>query len=325
MMNAMEPEGVQLVAEKKSEPRRRTRLFHSVPGDIEIFRYLSEYRLLCRDHLSALTGRDPKRLHRRILKLLESGHLKRIKLPLAPHIYFLGPDAIPVLLNHGILNERDVKRRREHELGPDFLQHEMLISSIHIALDLAGRASHVKLSNWQQGKEELTDAITDMHGRRTLCPDAFFILEDTMRPAGENRRGFLLEADRSSMSRAGQMTEKYARYRDYIAASLHQKKYGIQSVRVVTVTETRARAESLCALVAETLPRDFQKFFRFGTLGDFSLDEPAAILGAAFIHPHDFRGGKRYELMPAPAVRVRVSSQAADGAKDATDRRASRS
>src|ERR1035441_659699 len=174
MMNAMEPNGVQLVAEKQSEPRRRTRLFQPVRGDVEIFRYLSEYRLLCRDHLSALTGRDPKRLHRRIVKLLESGHLKRIKLPLAPHIYFLGPEAIPVLLHNGILDERDVKRGREHELKDSyFIHHELMITTVHIVAELASRTGAIKLVNWRQGKDDLTDTIDDSHGRRTLCPDAF--------------------------------------------------------------------------------------------------------------------------------------------------------
>jgi hypothetical protein len=102
------------------------------------------------------------------------------------------------------------------------------------------------------------------------------------------------------MSRVGRMTEKYARYRDYIGHNRHEPKYSIQSVRVVTVTETRARAESLCSLVAETVPRNFQRYFRFGTLEDFSLENFSGMLDAVFMHPHDHGKGARHALMPPP-------------------------
>src|ERR1035441_8207180 len=151
---------------------RRHRRFQAVLGDVEIFKHLSDYRLLQRDHLSALTGRDPKRLHRRIVKLLDHGYLKRIPLPLTrhSHVYYLGPAAIPALLAHGILDERHAENRsREHELkSVDYLDHELMITTVHIMLELAGRSSHVKLREWRQGKEELTDSTN----RHPGCPDA---------------------------------------------------------------------------------------------------------------------------------------------------------
>lgn len=305
----MEP---QRVAEEKT-PLRRARPFRPVPGDVEIFRHLFAYRLLQRDQLAALTGRDPKRVHRRIGKLLAHSYVKRIE-ELPHHIYYLGTSAIPILLNRGLIDERDVKRSREHELkDTNFLEHELMISTIHIALELATRTSPIHLVRWRQGKEELTDVITNGRGTRKLIPDAFFVLEDTGHPDPAGRipqRGFFLEADRSTMTRAGEirigeMAEKYAKYRDYVGANLHEKKYGIQSVRVVTITETRERAASLCALVAETLPRNVQKAFRFATLDDLS-----AALGAVFLHPFDHATGKRYELMPPPRSFTDAASQA---------------
>jgi hypothetical protein len=52
--------------------------------------------------------------------------------------------------------------------------------------------------------------------------------------------------------------------------------------------------------VSETIPRNFQKFFRFGTLEDFSLAEPTGIPGPSFMDPHDYTDSKRYMLMPPP-------------------------
>src|SRR5438105_6713484 len=121
-------------------------------------------------------------------------------------------------MTHGFMTEGDIKRSREHELKDhNFLDHELMISTVHIMTELATRDSHIKLLSWKQGKEDLIDYVTDPEGERgAICPDAFFLLEDTTRPAGENRRGFFLEADRSSMSRGLRMDDKYSRYREYI-------------------------------------------------------------------------------------------------------------
>ena len=105
---------------------------------------------------------------------------------------------------------------------------------------------------------------------------------------------------RAGEIRIGQMLEKYARYRRYIEQNRHAAKYGIQSVRVLTITETEGRAKSLCKLILETIPPKFQKYFYFATMTEFPITSPEAILGDAFIHPSDFTEGKRHQLMPAP-------------------------
>src|SRR5207253_480578 len=84
--------------------------------------------------------------------------------------------------------ERAVPRSRARELKDAyFLEHELMISTTHIALKLATRASSVKLIQWRQGDEELTDSVDGL-GERKFCPDAFFILEDSKRPVGSMRR-----------------------------------------------------------------------------------------------------------------------------------------
>src|SRR5438093_13252097 len=72
--------------------------FALAPGDIEIFKLIYEHRFLRREHMSALTGRDPKRLHRRIHKLLAEGYLTRIRIPQQKHIYAIGQTALPVIV-----------------------------------------------------------------------------------------------------------------------------------------------------------------------------------------------------------------------------------
>src|SRR5438093_10158087 len=71
------------------------------PGDIDIFKSIYEYRFLRREHISALTGRDPKRVHRRLYKLFDADYLSRIVLPQQKHIYALGKAALQVLVEEG--------------------------------------------------------------------------------------------------------------------------------------------------------------------------------------------------------------------------------
>jgi hypothetical protein len=64
--------------------------FALAKGDLSILKEVHEYRFLRREHLSLLTGRDPKRLHRRLLKLVQYGYLLAIRLPQQKHIYSIG-------------------------------------------------------------------------------------------------------------------------------------------------------------------------------------------------------------------------------------------
>ena|SRR5205809_726695 len=56
----------------------KTGFAYHPPGDLPIFKLLSEYRLLLGEHLSLLTGRNPKRLHGRLLQLVENGYINRV-------------------------------------------------------------------------------------------------------------------------------------------------------------------------------------------------------------------------------------------------------
>jgi hypothetical protein len=72
--------------------------FVLVSGDLEIFRLIYEYRLLRREHLSALAQRPAKRLHRRLFKLAQNGYLTTIRLPQQKYIYGLSSAALPPLV-----------------------------------------------------------------------------------------------------------------------------------------------------------------------------------------------------------------------------------
>src|SRR5262249_29336719 len=102
--------------------------FQLIDSDLEIFISVFEHRFVTIDHLSLLTDRPRKRLHRRLLKLIERGYLSRIILPTQKHIYTLGRAAIPTLVERGLAPKEFLDVRLRHqELKELFLKHAMMI------------------------------------------------------------------------------------------------------------------------------------------------------------------------------------------------------
>ena len=275
-------------------------------GDAAIFKHIYDFRLLRRDHLSALTGRPAKRLHRRIFKLLAGGYLTSIRLPQQKHIYALGKAAMPGLVEQGLAEpELVAQRSRVHELKELFLKHELLIVDIHVALALA--AGELQLVAWREGRE-LVDTVTvpDQHGMKQLPvrPDAFFTLEDSRRPPGANRAHFFLEADRSTMAQS-RFVEKIQAYWHYLEQGLHEKKYGIKNFRVLTVTMTDQRAANLSALAVSILPERARKYYLFTSRENVS---PQSVFGVVYYSPRS--ATERYPLIPPPNAPTNDSATA---------------
>ena len=89
-------------------------------------------------------------------------------------------------------------------------------------------------------------------GKVAIQPDAFFQLKDTRLPDGQNRHSFFLEADRSTMPtqpRPGsqRFRDKIDRYRWFIDCGRPFERYGVRSIRILTLTLAQARRDNLAA------------------------------------------------------------------------------
>ena len=291
-----------------TDRKRRTRNgtkrsggFALAEGDLAVLKEVHEYRFLRRDHLSLLTGRDPKRLHRRLVKLLQHGYLLAIRLPQQKHIYSMGRAGLRVLVAEGVIagNLAD-QRLRVSELKDLFLKHEMLIVDHHVLLTLAARKSHFRLVTWREGRG-LFDSVTvlDSGGGKPLPvrPDAFFTIEDTRRDEGNNQFHFFLEIDRSTMPHTA-FKEKIRAYWQYREQGLHARKHGIKSFKVLTVTLTLARARNLCEMAATMLPQGARKHFLFTGADNYSLHNPKGIFEEIYLSPRGGGDGIKYPLIP---------------------------
>jgi hypothetical protein len=285
------------------EARNGTKGFAFAKGDLAILRAVHEYRFLRREHLSLLTGRDPKRLHRRLLKLVQDGYLATTRLPQQKHIYSLGRAGIVALVTEGVIkDETAFKRIRTSELKELFLKHEMMIVDQHVMLRLAEAAGEVRLVHWEEGRGLFDSVIVvDRQGflKLPIRPDAFFTIEDTRRDDGKNRFHFFLEIDRSTMPHTA-YREKLRAYRHYREQGLHAKKLGIKSFRVLTVTLTGARARNLRDLAGVMLPEGARKHFLFTAADNYSLQDPKPIFGDIYLSPRDNGQDVTYPLIPEP-------------------------
>ena len=277
--------------------------FQLTPSDVQMIRYIHEYRFLQIGHVSALLNRSYKKVHGRLLKLAQRHFLARIQLPFQKHIYVIGREGINVLVEQGIASRELIEwRLRHHELKELFLKHQLMLVDLHCMLELASRGTNITLSIWREGKE-LWDTVTMWRDRKRVdlpvCPDAFFVLEDKSRPEGRNRLNFFVEADRSTSTHK-RFQQKLVAYWQYRKDGLHTKKYGIKTFRIVTFTLTPARAISLSAAAREVLPSEALNYFVFASADGLSLGNASPILSAMFISPREPDGSStRLRLVPA--------------------------
>jgi hypothetical protein len=295
------------MAKQRSLMRGESRIVNSgfafVTGDLAILRAVYEFRFLRREHLSVLTGRDPKRVHRRLAKLVDHGMLTVTRLPQQKHIYSIGRSALPVLVTQGIISGNvSAQRLRASELKELFLKHEMLIVDHHVFLILAGKTSRLRLVQWKEGKELFDSVVVrGSEGGKKLPvrPDAFFTLEDNRRDEEWNRFSFFLEIDRSTMPHKS-FKEKILAYWHYREQGLHAKKWRIKGFRVLTVTLTDARARNLRDLAATILPERARKHFLFTSADNYGLSDPGPILRAIWLSAREGGQEGRHPLIAEP-------------------------
>lgn len=259
-------------------------------SDRELLRYCHALRFCTIDHLVALTGRLRQSLNARILQLISEKYLYRIAFPnpSQKHIYTVGTEGLKHLAHYGLISIDEVPARfRASELKPFFLNHTLFVTDIHTTLLLASRQSHLRLVSWREGKG-IYDSVTFYeNGRKNrlpVCPDGFFVIANGARPAPNNRLAFALEADRSTTTRRT-FNDKMKAYCQYLEQNRQEKFFGVKWFRVLTVTLTKARAESLAELAVETVPDQLKKFFLFTSRENFSLDNPKPIYDGIYRTP----------------------------------------
>jgi DNA-binding Lrp family transcriptional regulator len=278
--------------------------------DREIVQLMHRHRFLRSKHVIALIGESSQQVLRRLQLLFHHGYLERPRAQIdyyrrggSRHIvYGIGNKGVALLrqesgpacrnLNWSLKN-RGVRRL--------FLEHTLLVSDVMVSLELACRKSgRVRLLTGDQlplpdelkrRREPFRWRVSLDHGQRLgLIPDAVFALEFTDQPAGRNRAFFFLEADRATMPVMRQNLAQTSFYRKLLAyeatwrQGIHRSRFGFHRFRVLTVTSSPQRVESLVG-ACESLERG-HGLFLFADRHSLAQADPLA---------YDWKAGRPHE------------------------------
>jgi hypothetical protein len=260
--------------------------FRITETDLKILKELADYRFLDTKQISVLHPELSERETRRRLQFLfQAGFLARPNQqfsyfkPSGYIIYTLDKKGAELLFpgNREKLNQ--VKRNKN--LKPIFLLHDLMVSNFRLVLTLAlkGRKES-KLVRWRE--ENLQSSVFSLGEKLPISPDAFFTIEDK-----DDLLHFFLEADRSTMS-LERFLKKMKAYWQWWLEEGHKKKFGISVFRVLTITISEERKENLRKITKKADERQRgSEMFLFACEKDYNLEKPETILKPIWQSPKD--------------------------------------
>jgi DNA-binding Lrp family transcriptional regulator len=240
--------------------------------DREIIRLVHQHRFLRSSQIVAFAGGSSQQVLRRLKLLYHHGFLERPRAQIDYYhqgasrhvVYGLGNKG-GTLLNQelGVVFRRVSWGEKNRAIGRMFLEHALLVSDVMVTLELACRKRGIKLIT----EEALSNARTrqsfrwrvNLKGRAKLgiIPDRVFALEFPDARGASQRAFFFLEADRGTMPVKRRHLSQTSFYRKLLAYAatwmqdLHRTLFGFHRFRVLTVTKSSARVQSLVAVCSE--------------------------------------------------------------------------
>lgn len=233
--------------------------------DREILRLVQRHRFLRSPQVAALLADHSQQLLRRLQLLYHHGYLERPRAQLDYYhqggsrhlVYGLGTKGGALLKQEGRWGEKN------RAVARIFLEHALLVSDVMVALELACRQTEVRLLT----EQELAGSDgrpfhwqVNLRGRAVgIVPDRVFALEFPAIGGQRDRAYFFLEADRGTMPVTRKSLHQTSFHRKLLAyeatwaQSLHRTRFGFHRFRVLTVTTSTARVQSIvkaCAVVA---------------------------------------------------------------------------
>lgn len=191
-------------------------------------------------------------------------------------IYALSPKGKAALeLEHPGSTQDFVTASRESQTPA--LLHTLMIARFRVTLYAALRKHPTaKLLKWQQGKH--LKRLVRVKGYQTpVVPDGFFSIQFSDRPAGSNTAHFFLEADRSTMPRK-RFHQKLLAYQTYFETGQHTEQHQIKGFRVLTITISPERRQSLRVVATAPDLAELATAFWFACEKDFDPFKPETIL-----------------------------------------------
>ncbi|MEO8338253.1 MAG: replication-relaxation family protein [Nitrospirota bacterium] len=227
---------------------------------------VARHRFLSTDQIAALYfpaagGIVSSQCRTRLRHLVDAGFLTRFERPVLrtegskPALFGLAAAGLTLLVSELGYGPDDIDwRPDDNRVSWAFLDHQIMLNDVFIALNEASEQAGWTLSEWVDDrilKKMHTGLVPveDPDGRErrvTVVPDAYFAL------ASDDRLlRFFVEADRATMTVISSNNQKRTwqkrihAYQAYFDSPLPIDTYGTKRIRVLTVTTSPKRLESL--------------------------------------------------------------------------------
>jgi len=274
---------------RRFERRTLPAPFQLTDRDLAILSHVARHRFVSSEHLVALDGGSEQNLLRCLRVLFDHGYLDRPHAQLAhlpitgpqPMVYGLGRRGAQALRAHGHgLHDGTDWTERNKRAGGSFIGHTLAVADFMVGLELACRPhddvallrqaaiiaeSPERTRTAREPLRLVAPGLDNKIGITSVIADGLFGLAF---PDG-TAAYFLLEVDRGSMpvvrSRFDQTSfkRKLKIYWEAWKAGRHVEHFGVKQIRVLTVTESRARLDHMIDAVNEITDGKGSNFFLF--------------------------------------------------------------
>jgi hypothetical protein len=285
---------------KRFERRKTPPSFQFTNRDLSLLAHIARHRLVSSELLAALDGGSEQNVLRSLRVLFDHGYVDRPYAQLAhvpvtgprPMVYGLGRRGAQALREQGHrLPENTDWTERNKRAGAKFIEHTLAIADFMVRLELACH--------------ERTDVeLIREHDVIAEAPDSTRIAREPLRlvvPGLDNKIGvssvvadglfglvfpdgtasyFLLEVDRGSMPVVRTQFDRtsYNRklkvYWEAWKQNRHVEHFGIKQIRVLTITDSRKRVETMLDAVNELTGGNGTNFFLFADNAAFADRSP---------------------------------------------------
>ena len=243
-----------------------SRPLHLTERDLQVIRLVARHRFLRSSQIVALLGGSSQQLLRRLNLLYHHGFLERPRAQLdyyqeggSRHIVYGLGNKGGTLLQHerGVVHPRISWGEKNRAVGRVFLEHALLVSDVMVTLELACRRRGIRLIPGDglvpAGRRPTFRWRVKVNGQVTLgvIPDRVFALEFPAARGATERAYFFLEADRGTMPVMRRNLAQTSFYRKLLAYAatwakdLHRSQFGFHRFRVLTVTKSAPRVQTL--------------------------------------------------------------------------------
>jgi hypothetical protein len=264
--------------------------------DRQIILTVYEYRLLSSHQIEALffpstndnTHSRRSACQRRLQLLYHHGFLDRLPQPIilgkgrAPFVYALDKIGADFVANTLGIDRAEVGWKPKHnELGPQFLDHSLVINDVRVVMQLLVEGGVFEAAEWTDEiklkSAEMKEGVPYlMQGARAVrkYPDGYFVVSLT---TGQQAH-FFLEVDQGTMTNA-RWQEKVKAYHELRQSGRSKKHYGTRNFRVLAVTTSERRLSNL-KRATEKVRGD--RYFWFLTQEMVNIWKPEEILNSVW-------------------------------------------